>query len=269
MKKYLILLLVCISVLFSEDAYADNARIVDNAGILNEEEINELSKELDELSNNYNYDIVVYFSSDTTYGDDVVSEGCEFFDLNGYGYGDDHAGLLLIVNYETSRFDIITTGDDVRNKYDGYLQYGCEVIAPYLRDNPKYAIELFEEWINTRFISNDYKEDINNPPISEEVSSTTKLENAIFMSLGVSIIVSVVTMIILSRQLKTEGKKHDAYGYVVPNSFNLTRAGDIFLYRSFKRRRIERDNHNNGNGMHMSHTSSVGISHGSSGGHSF
>lgn len=269
MKKKLLVLLIFISLIIPTSIYADNKRIVDNVGILTDSQIDDLTIELDGLSNKYNYDIVVYFSNDTSFGEDIVSEGSEFFDNNGYGYGDQHSGLLLIVNYQTDYFDIITTGDEVRNKYDGYLEYGCDVLSEYLRDNPVYAIRLFEEWVDTRFIYDDYQQETIT--ISPEEAARQKNIRDLAVAGFVSVIVCVITMVVLKSQLKSEGKKHNASSYVVPYSFKLHRSGDIFLYRTFSRIRIEkpRNHNNNGGGMHISHTSSSGISHGSSGGHRF
>lgn len=270
MKKLFIVLTVLISLLFPANIQGENLRINDNVGILSESDINDLTIELDGLSAKYDYDIVVYFSNDTSFGEDIVSEGSEFFDLNGYGCGDDHRGLLLIVNYETGYFDIITTGDEVRNKYDGYLEYGCETIGPYLRDNPVYAIRLFEEWIDTRFINDNYQDVIIDEPISKEELSKQRTIRDLSISGLVAVVITTITMLILKGQLKTEGKKRGAHQYVVPHSFNLTRSGDIFLYRTTSRRYIpKKTNNNHGNGFHVSHTSSSGISHGSSGGHKF
>ena len=54
-------------------------------------------------------------------------------------------------------------------------------------------------------------------------------------------IFGIVTTLSLKAQLKTEGKKAGAIAYAVPNSFTLTRSGDIFLHSSYDRRRIQRD----------------------------
>lgn len=270
MKKFLLILITLFTLLLPNNIFGENKRIVDNVGVLSDSDINELTIELDGLSEKYNYDIVVYFSNDNSFGDDIVSEGSEFFDLNGYGYGSDHKGLLLIVNYETGYFDIITTGDEVRNKYDGYLQYGCEVIGPYLRDDTFNAVRLFEEWIDTRFIDDYYQDEIIDNPVSETELAKQKTIRDLSISGVIATIITTITMLILKGQLKTEGKKHNASQYTVPYSFNLKRSGDIFLYRTTSRRHIpKKQNNNNGGGFHISHTSSSGISHGSSGGHKF
>lgn len=277
MKKLLVFILLLLTMSLPFNVLSENDRVVDMALMLSESDRSELTEELDYISSKYDLDVVVYFSTDTSFGDDenaVMIEGGEFFDNNGYGYGDDHRGILLIVNYATGCFDIITTGSDVMQKYDGYIEEAYEYIIPYLRDNPAEAVRTFIEWVDTRFI---YEEDYpiydggDDDIIVVEEDNTVKY----LVSSGViSAIISSIVMFVLKKQLKTEGKKHNARNYIVPNSFNLTRSGDLFLYRTTTRRRIERNNNNNnhsssGGGHHVSFSSSSGISHGSGGGHRF
>lgn len=267
MKKLLSILLLVTTLLAPVNVFGYGNRVVDNADVLSENEEIKITNQLDVLSDKYGYDIVVYLSVDTSFGDDIVSEGCEFFDNNGYGYGSDHKGLLLIVNYETSKFDVITTGDEVRNKYDGYIEDCYDAIQPYLRNDISEAINIFETWIDTRFISSDINYDDKQIIKSNEES----IVRDILISGIVSIVVCVVVGLVLKRQLRSEGKKHGATNYIDKNSFSLTRSGDIFLYRTTTRSRIKTDDtkSSGGGGFSISHTSSSGISHGSGGGRSF
>ena len=277
MKKIFVILFTLMMIINPINVFAENDRIVDNAHVLSDSSIAVLTSDLDSLSSKYNYDIVVYLSNDTSFGEDIVSEGCEFFDNNGYGYGEDHDGILLIVNYETGYFDIITTGDDVRNKYDGYIEDCFDSIQGYLRDDPYEAIQIFEYWVDTRFMPEESSDDSYIEPSipSEDYIEKDNLVRDLSVSGVASLLVSAITAFILKRQLKTEGKRHGATDYINKNSFSLSRSGDIFLYRTTSRRRIvDRSNNTNhhssgGNGFHISHTSSSGISHGSGGGRRF
>ena len=262
MKKIITLLALTFMLLIPINAFGENERIVDNANKLDENQRKELTTKLDALSNKYDMDIVVYLSVDKSFGDDIVSEGCEFFDRNGYGYGDDHRGLLLIVNYEQSLFDVITTGFDVRNKYDGYIEACYNALQDDLGDNPNKAVETFITWVDTRFISEDYKQE---EPVVKKDNTIRDLS----VSGVTSLIVSAIVGIVLKKQLKTEGKKRGANNYLDNNSFNLTRSGDIFLYRTTTQRKINVESNNSGGGHSVSHTSSAGISHGSGGGRKF
>lgn len=287
MKRILTIITLLLTILVPFNVLSENDRIVDKALMLSENERSELTNELDAISDKYDMDVVVYFSTDTSFGDNdnsIMIEGGEFFDGNGYGYGDDHRGILLIVNYATGYLDIITTGPQVMEKYDGYIEEAYDYISPYLRDNPAEAIRVFIKWVDTRFIpennnnnsDNNYDDYTNNDYYPSEDTDYKKDTTVRDLSVSgiFSLIISSVTMLIFKKQLKTEGKKADARNYVVPNSFKLTRSGDIFLYRSTMRRRIQRNDSNRhssggGGGHHVSFSSSHGISHGSGGGHKF
>lgn len=262
MKKIITLLALTFILLIPINVFGENQRIVDNANKLDENQIKDLTAKLDALSSKYDMDVVVYLSVDKSFGNDIVSEGCEFFDKNGYGYGDDHRGLLLIANYEQGMFDVITTGPDIRSKYDGYIEACYNALQDDLGDNPNKAIETFATWVDTRFIS----EDINK---EEAVVKKDNTVRDLSVSGVTSLIVSTIVGVVLKKQLKTEGKKHGAANYLDNNSFNLTRSGDIFLYRTTTQRRIHIESNNSGGGHSVSHTSSSGISHGSGGGRSF
>lgn len=268
MKKLIKILSFVLLLLIPINVFSENNKIVDNVNVLSDNQKLNLETKLNELSNKYDIDVVVYLSNDTSYDEDITSEGCEFYDLNGYGYGDDHRGLLLIINYETRMFDVITTGDSVRNKYDGYIEDCFDAMMDSLADDPYEAIKIFTNWVDTRFISEQQPSN-NNNPIKKDNTIRDLSVAGIF-----STIISVIVGIILKKQLKTEGKKRGASNYIDKNSFNLTRSGDIFLYRTTSTRRIRtnqnnNNNHTNGGGFHVSHTSSSGISHGSGGGRHF
>lgn len=270
MKKIIYLLTSLLILLIPTNIFAYNNRIIDDADVLSENDEIKLNEKLDELSNKYNYDIIVYFSIDTSFGEDIVSEGCEFYDSNYYGYGDEHSGILLIANYEVGMFDVITTGKQVREKYDGYIADCYDEVEKDLGNDPYEAVLSFIKWVDTRFINENI--DYKNEYVVNKDDTVLNLSVASLLSL----IISIVVCLILKSQLKTEGKKRGANNYINKNSFKLTRSGDIFLYRSTTRRRIKtnqnnRSNHisSGGNGFHVSHTSSHNISHGSGGGRRF
>lgn len=277
MKKIITLLVLLILLLIPINILGENKRLVDDVDVLTDEQENNINTILDALADKYDFDVVVYLSNDLSFGDDITSEGCEFYDLNGYGYGDNHRGVLLIVNYETGLFDIITTGDEVRNKYDGYIEDCFNAIQSSLRNNPYDSIMIFGYWVDTRFIDENVvsgSDVINRSEQEDNVSAQiNNTPRNLIVSGVVSALICLITGIVLKKQLKTEGKKHGAMNYIDKNSFNLTRSGDIFLYRSTTRRRIKNDSNNShnsgGKGFHVSHTSSRGISHGSGGGRRF
>ena len=66
-------------------------RVVDNANLLTASEEQELEKYLDSISEDLKFDIAVV-TTDTINGKTPMAYADDFYDYNGYGYGDDRDG---------------------------------------------------------------------------------------------------------------------------------------------------------------------------------
>ena len=65
-------------------------RVVDNANLLTASEEQELEKYLDSISEDLKFDIAVV-TTDTINGKTPMAYADDFYDYNGYGYGDDRS----------------------------------------------------------------------------------------------------------------------------------------------------------------------------------
>ena len=75
---------------------ADAPRVVDDAYLLSEEQLNDLTAKAKELSDEFGVDIAVHFArSQGDLTDDQYSE--RYYAAKGYGFGDDYSGLLMTV----------------------------------------------------------------------------------------------------------------------------------------------------------------------------
>ncbi len=77
-------------------AAADAPRVVDDADILTPEEEARISARIAEVAPKYNTDIVI-FTDVSTRGLERRVYAADFYDFNGYGYGDDHDGFCLFI----------------------------------------------------------------------------------------------------------------------------------------------------------------------------
>ena len=71
-------------------------RIVDDAGLLTEEEITKLTAQAKEISDRFGLDVVVY-TAEMPSSIDRQALSDDFYYYNGYGFGDDYDGILLTV----------------------------------------------------------------------------------------------------------------------------------------------------------------------------
>ena len=84
-------------------------RLVDRGELLTEEERESLLSKLNEVSEDLEFDIVVVTVPEL--GDKTATEYADdFFDYNGYGWGEDKDGVLLLLSMEHRNFAVSTHG---------------------------------------------------------------------------------------------------------------------------------------------------------------
>lgn len=87
----------------------DALRIVDDAGLLSEEQIADLAVRAKKLSDQYGIDIVLHTSL-STYHMGSIEYGEAFYNNNGYGFGDNYDGLLLTYFNSLEEGKLYTSG---------------------------------------------------------------------------------------------------------------------------------------------------------------
>lgn len=249
MKKIrgLILALLLMLGCFSTVAYAENSdRVVDNADLLTDAEEAKLEEQYAQIAEEYQYDIAVV-TTNLLNGKSARDYADDYYYDNGYGYGDSRDGLMLLVSMEDRDWHITTRGkgeenfssrdiDDISNAFLGNLSAG----------NYYEAFRIFGEE-------------------SESVIAATEEPMSVGMRMliaaGVGLVIALIVFAVLMSQLKSVRVKHEAQDYVRDGSFRLTRANDLFLYRTVDRQKIEHDSDDHG-----SHSTSDGGSAGGGGG---
>ena len=99
---------------------------VDNAGLVYEDKASEINDRLAGISDEYDFDVVIYTSDDASLYD-AETAADDFFDYNGYGVGADRSGVVLYINIKTGDRYISTKGFgiEVSGKYRGCLWTFC------------------------------------------------------------------------------------------------------------------------------------------------
>ena len=260
-KVTYILLAVCMicAAILPIDA-ADYWLVFDDADLLTDAEEIELDAKYDEISNRHKMEVVVAmfetigYYSPMEYADD-------FYDYNGYGYGANNDGLVLIVVMDTSDWYISTCGEAITAFTDAGIDYIGEQIVPYLSDGDYYTAfdkfaDLCDEFMTQAETGDPY--DIHNLP-----KGPFSAGQAVLISIVVGIIIAFIYTGKLKGQLKTVRKNNEASNYVKDGGVNVTTATDLFLYRTVNR--TERES-NSSRGGSSTHRSSSGTTHGGGGG---
>ncbi len=249
-----------------EGGFADlYCRMNDSAGVLTEDEDNELEDALEELSVRQSFDVVIAtieslesvdYDSMETYADDL-------YDYCQFGYGSDMDGVLLLVSVGDRKWHISTCGYGITAFTDAGIQYLGEQMKPSMADGDyAAAFRTFVQWSDTYIDAAraGHPYDVNNLP--REPLSLMYL----FLALGIGLVLAWVIVSVMKSQLRSVAFRENAASYVREGSMNLTNSRELFLYRDVQRTKRVEEKDSDSSGGSSTHTSSSGTTHGGGGG---
>ena len=217
-----------------EGGFADlYYRMNDSAGVLTEDEDNELEDALEELS------------------------------LRQFGYGSEMDGVLLLVSVGDRKWHISTCGYGITAFTDAGIQYLGEQMTPFMADGDYAgAFRTFVQWSDTYIDAAraGHPYDVNNLP--REPLSLMYL----FLALGIGLVLAWVVVHVMKSQLRSVAFQENAASYVREGSMNLTNSRELFLYRDVHRTERPKEASSSDSGGSSTHTSSSGTTHGGGGG---
>lgn len=237
-------------------------RVVDMAELLSDSDKTALLSKLDEISERQKLDIVV-LTVNTLDGKTPRDYADDFYDYNGYGFGENKDGILLLVSMEDRDWWISTTGYGITALTDAGIEYISKKFLSDLSDGDyaqaftTYA-ELCDQFITQAKTGESY--DTGNMP-----KEPFNVAWNILVAFVIGLVVAVIVTSIMKKQLKTVQLKSEANNYVKANSMILTENRDLFLYNQVSRRARPKETDNSSGGS-STHTSSSGSSHGGGGG---
>ena len=290
MKRILKLLLpflmafaLCLPVL------AEEQRVFDNAGLLDEWEVSMLEDKIQDLRDTYDMDVVLLTLNSL---DGKTAEGYadDYYDENGFGEN----GMLFLLDMDTRSWYMLTHGTAIYAVTDYGIQEIFSAIASDLSDGNYYdAFDGYLDELYTYFQAyadgkpiDGYRDDYTGPGSYEpgtrdDVVHYPDYEPSydsgyvfypaqIGVSLLVGAIIGLIALLIARRGMNTVKSKGSATDYVRQNTFRITGRQDIFLYSNVTKTRRDTDSGSSaghsGGGSSV-HTSSSGHSHGGGGGH--
>lgn len=255
--------LLATSVLAEESSKVSKDYVVDNADLLTQTEENELSKKLQDISDELQFDVVVVTTNST--GSKTATEYADdYFDYNGYGRGSNNDGALFLVDMGDRKWAISTSGYGIEAIVDSALDDMEEEIVPYLKSGDYDG--AFNEFADLTYdIVNDAK---NGKSYSNSTTSTTKnhknIGTNLIVAFSIGAGISLIIILVYRSKLKPIKFQKEAKEYIVPGSFNLRRSDDVFLYFNITKVPIPKNNDSDDSGSF--HSSSSGSSHGGSSG---
>ncbi len=246
--------LILITSTASVFAIFNNFTVVDKAGYLTENQLAELSKQLDDVRQKYNFDVAVYIE-EVMSGADAESTADDLYDYTVYGYGENSDGIMLYIAADEREYHFTVHGSGETIFNDNGLAYLESKTVPSLQEDDYYtATKLYGEYCEELLEMAAQGEPYNEKNLSIGYVCTV---------VGCALILPLLLAHLMTKkklkQMKTAVENNYAANYMKPGSMNLSMSRDIFLYSTVTK--TEKAKSNSGG-----HTSSSGEHHGGKGG---
>ena len=249
-----------------EGGFADlYYRMYDGAGVLTEDEDNELEDALEELSLRQSFDVTIASieSLESVNADSMEQYADDLYDYCQFGYGTDRDGVLLLVSVGDRKWHLSTCGYGITAFTDAGIQYLGQQLTPFMAEGDYAgAFRTFVQWADDYVTAarEGHPYDVNTLP--REPLSPMYL----VLALGIGLVLAWVVVGVMKGQLRSVAFQENAASYVREGSMKLTNQRDLFLYRDVQRTKHVEENDSDSSGGSSTHTSSSGTTHGGGGG---
>ncbi len=229
--------------LLAAGAFAAPNRVLDGAMLMTEEEVAALRAKADSISASSGLDVVI-LTVDTTGGEDPQAFADDYYDESGYR--DD--GIVFLWPAEERELTISTKGRAI----DIFTDYGIDgildAVTPYFL-NEDYAggfgvyLDMAADYIEQAENGEPYDTYVPDPgqidPIVNPPVPVRKPARFSFFWLVVSLLLGFllggVPLAKHKKAVQNVALKTNASDYTRPESFELSRANDVFLYQNVTR----------------------------------
>ena len=249
-----------------EGGFADlYYRMYDGAGVLTEDEDNELEDALEELSLRQSFDVTIASieSLESVGADSMEQFADDLYDYCQFGYGTDRDGVLLLVSVGDRKWHLSTCGYGITAFTDAGIQYLGQQLTPFMAEGDYAgAFRTFVQWTDDYVTAarEGHPYDVNTLP--REPLSPMYL----VLALGIGLVLAWVIVGVMKGQLRSVAFQENAASYVREGSMKLTNQRDLFLYRDVHRTEHVEEKDSDSSGGSSTHTSSSGTTHGGGGG---
>lgn len=245
-------------------------RLYDGADLLTDDEEAALLEQLNTRSEELQFDIVVV-TAKSIGARSPMEFADDYFDYNGFGYGESFDGCLLLISMADRDWYVSTCGfGETALDSDYFINFISSDHFLYALKDGEYSesFDRFVELVNDFVI--EAREDEPYSPSHRYNDAKNKIIGLIISLIIGLIIGAIVTFSKRSGYTHAVRREVGAGDYLVNGSMQLTEQSDRFLYTNLDRtRRVQESSSSSSSGGSYSsgsHTSSSGRSHGGGGG---
>lgn len=229
----------------------DLPHVVDEADLFTVDEELALSEKIAQIGAEFSFDVVIVTVTDLL-GKSAMAFADDYYDYNGYGYGENHDGVLLLIHMDEDRgYWISTTGLGIKAFTDSELDsIGDDIVPKLSAGNYAGACDLFLD---------DVYEQVN-----IEINGRGFQPKLLVIGAVIGLVIALIVIAILKAQLKSVKSKPSASDYYIDGSLAVTGAYDVLVGHHVTR--TKRQSESSSSGGSSTHTGSSGTSHGGGGG---
>ncbi|HAB01004.1 MAG TPA: hypothetical protein DCE08_06015 [Ruminococcaceae bacterium] len=275
MKRFAAFLLTFL-LLLPFPVFAESPRLDDGAGLLTAEEARQLEEQLDQVSKQLSFDLVIVTTDGDLDGKTLMEYADDYYDQHDYLPN----GALLLVSMTERGWWVSTVGtgitsisyDDIGDISEKFLPdlsggYYFDAFSTFISECQDYVLWGADDTSYGEDQSNgntDYSDDHTDDSYSPFFSFDWK--GTVLISLVIAFVISLISVTVMKHKLTSVRAKQEAGSYVRPGSMVLSRESDLFLYKTVSKTERPRDDNSSSGGGGGVHTSSGGVSHGGRGG---
>jgi uncharacterized protein len=201
---------------------AEESLLFDEADLLTDSEEAALTQKLMDVSHSYNAQIVVATMASMD-GGNIDFFVDYLYDSMGFGYGENHDGVLLLVCMDPREYRILSNGyAGVAINPDTIGKISDEIVVNLSGGDYAGAFDEFAD--ECAYYLEGY---LNGFPFDAGMS--------LVISLAIGVAVGLIVAFVLKGQLKTVRKQNQANVYVKTGSMHVDVRSDLFLYRNVTR----------------------------------
>ena len=238
------------------------AHVTDDARLFSDQERAYLEQRAAEISEKYNFGVyIVTLDNYLNYhgSSNIEKFTMNYYDENGFGYGDDKAGTTLLLSMAERDYDLDFNSDRAKVIFTevGRQKMRSRVLS-YFRNDDYYG--GYAEYLN---VCEEYLQAAaEGHPVGEGETLEDDDDFPLWFALIPGVIAAILAGVLTSIPMHSAKKKRDADVYRVPGSLDIRRRSDMFLHRSVTRTPRETESSSSGSD---SHNYSSGSHSGSSG----
>ena len=197
-------------------------KVYDGAGLFNAEQIATLSKTAQEISKQQQIDLVIV-TVNSTEGKSAMAYADDFYDYNGFGYGPNASGLLLLIDMEERILWITTTGEAIDLFNDSAIDTVLDAVYDSASSGNFYnAGRTFLSQADSHISS----ERLAQLPLHKRFSVIERLLFSILIGFGVA---ALVMFVMVKRHRRSLALPPAAHTYLQDGREQFTKKEDVFI----------------------------------------